>query len=174
VYKVDTGGLRNEVELTQHQVDKAIDYAIKLGMEKDSIRYSSNTNTVYIADWDFLVIGTDLYPLAERTDYPNSNISWRGTLFHEIVGHRESCQAGRVFVTSEEERSVLAGVMPKEDFVERKALDEVQASLRASVLGLSLTALERQDLWDDAMARLVGLGIDFEQVKNKFYLERKS
>jgi len=172
IYQVYTGGLRNEEELTQKQFVEAVQYAEKLGMPRQNIGLTSG-NTRYGAELGVLLIGTDLLPLSERSDNPNSNISWRGTLAHEIVGHKEACEAGRALLTSEDMLMARNGELSKEEVYYKEALDEAQASVRAAKFAPDLSDIERQDLMDDAIARLSKRNIVYKDVTSKLYLEKR-
>jgi len=164
---VDTEGLRNSYPLTQEQYAEAEAYAIKLGMLKNKIRRSDHINTIYVDDWDLLVIGTDVFPLPKRTDNPNSNISVYGAIAHEIVGHREAFMSGNAILTKEDKLNKMSGTIDLKIYVYKNLLDEVQASIRAAKFTPDLIDLERKDLWDDAIIRLKKNRINFEEIKNK-------
>jgi hypothetical protein len=106
----DTGGRRNEKPLTAEQINQAKEYAVSLGMPEEDIIYDPDIPTCYA--FGTLVIGTDVVPLPQRSRHPNDNISIRGGIAHEVVGHREAELQGRTQPTK-----------PKE---------EAQASIRAA------------------------------------------
>jgi len=86
----DTGGQRNEEPLTAEQKRQVEDYAVSLGMPIERIRHSDIMLTCYAGGGiDLLVIGTDVLPLGERSKLPNDNISPKGVIAHELVGHCE-------------------------------------------------------------------------------------
>jgi len=171
--KVDTDGLRNEKPLTETQINAIKDYAVKLGMPREQIRYSDNTNTIYVDDWDLLIIGTDVLPLPERTDNPNSNISWRGAISHEVIGHREAYKTCRAILTKEDKLNKMAGTIDLKIYRYKEILDEVQASIRAAKFDSNLDESEQQDLLDDALFRLKNNGINFEDIKEKLAINER-
>jgi hypothetical protein len=134
VARVGTGGLRGEVALTAEQEAAARQYAVSLGMPADRISVSANMNTSYsrLFSREQLYIGTDVMPATTPGLGPNSYISMRGSLAHELVGHRAAALAGRG----------LSGWA-----------EEAQASMRAAALAPGLTFEERMILVRDAMAR---------------------
>ena len=136
---VSTAGKRNEKSLTTYQIDEAISYAVKLGMPKERIYYSEKENTFYGSRLDILIIGTDVAPLKKRAKNPNSNVSLKGAIAHEIVGHRDAA---------------LGGLSNENDL-----LEEVQASIRDARFAPDLNRLERYDLLKDAIHRLKSNGI---------------
>jgi len=149
----NTGGRRNEEPLSDDLVKYAIDYAVSLGMPKKSIYYSPYELTSYGEIWDVLRIGTDVLPLNNRTDNPNDNISLRGAIAHEIVGHREARLQG--FTQSVE------------------VLEEAQASIRAARFAPDLSCRERLDLLKDGIGRLRGENINIRSVKNRLHINQR-
>jgi hypothetical protein len=149
---VDTGGVRNETPLMEEQVAQITDYAVSLGMPVEKIGYNDFILTGYWPGYDWLTIGTDVLP-GERTKNPNGNISWRGAIAHEIVGHREARLKG--FDQPDE------------------LLEEVQASIRAARFAPDLSCLERVDLLRDAIYRLRIRGIKLCSVKHKLHIDKR-
>jgi hypothetical protein len=152
--KANTGGRRNEKPLTEEQKKQAEDYAVSLGMPVERIKYSSYSDTGYIPGYiDTLVIGTDVLPIGQRAKTPNDNISLKGTVAHEIIGHRESILKGRG--------------------QSEKVLDEAQASIRAARFAPDLDMLERRDLVRDAIHRLNEAGLSLRHVKDKLFISER-
>jgi hypothetical protein len=139
--------------LTEEQKKEARRYAVSLGMPEEMIFFLDNTLTGYGTVFDDLVIGTDVLPLNRRSRVPNDNISLRGVIAHEIVGHRETVLSGR-----------------SQDF---KALDEAQASIRAARFAHSLSKQERMDLLKDGICRLKDEGIKLRDVKSKLHINER-
>ena len=151
--RVNTDGKRNEKDLTKEQLDEAINFAVKLGMPIDRIVYSPYECTAYGALLDILIIGTDVLPLGIRTNKPNSNISLKGTISHEIVGHREAAL--------------------KKKTQSNSLLEEVQASIRAARFTPDLNYQERIDLIKDAIVRLKKANIKIKDIKSKLYIDER-
>ncbi|WP_439676503.1 hypothetical protein [Embleya sp. MST-111070] len=131
---------RGSDPLTPEQIAEAREIAISMGMPEEGIVYSDNMNTAWSAMFgqERLYIGTDVLPGTQ--DHPNSQISLRGAIAHEVVGHREAELAGRAQTD--------------------EYLEEAQASLRAAELAPGLTPEERAMLRADAMIRLQHAGVD--------------
>ncbi len=140
---VNTGGRRNEKTLTPEQRRECVEFAVKIGMPKDRILFSEHTETSYTGIlFDTLIIGTDVYPSADGQT-ANSQLSYRATLSHEIIGHRITCLRG----------TQNTGV-----------LDEIQASLRAAKFCTELTDEDRDCLIRDAKERALNHGINFDEI----------
>jgi hypothetical protein len=151
--RVNTGGQRNEKPLTEEQKEKAKIYAISLGIPKSSIIFMEHDSTGYWPGYDVLSIGTDVLPLEERSKNPNSNVSWKGAIAHEIVGHREAHIKG----------------FAQQD----KLLEDVQASIRAARFAPDLSRQERTDLLRDAINRLRSNNIKLRDIKSKLHINRR-
>jgi len=150
----DTGGRRNEKPLTDEQFSQAKEYAVSLGMPPERIRYSHNSLTGYLGGRvDSLIIGTDVAPLEQRSKNPNDNISVKGTIAHELVGHREASLKG----------------FTKTVFAE----EEAQASIRAARFAPGLSRGERMDLIRDAIKRLNNAGMSLRSVKDDLFIDRR-
>jgi len=149
----DTGGLRNEEPLTVEQKEQILEYAISLGMPTDQIVFIDHGLTAYGGEYDVLKVGTDIVPLNERIKNPNSNISIKGTIAHELVGHREA---------------YLKGLTQSDDL-----LEEAQASIRAARFAPNLSTRERIDLLRDGIYRLNKRGISLRSVKHKLHINRR-
>jgi len=151
----DTGGRRNEKPLTEEQFNQAKEYAVSLGMPADSIRYSDRSPTHYLGGiFDTLTVGTDILPLAGRSKNPNDNISLKGGIAHEVIGHREADIKGRTIKGSE-------------------CLNEAQASIRAARFAPDLSSGERINLVRDAINRLKADGISLRAVKNQLFINER-
>jgi hypothetical protein len=77
--KVSTGGLRNELQLTESQKIEMETYALQLGVPKEAIIFSENMNTSYkmLFGVEKLYIDTDVLPAIGGALRANSKISWR-------------------------------------------------------------------------------------------------
>jgi len=154
-YKMaDTGGRRNEKPLTSEQYREAKEYAISLGMPAERIEYSKVSLTGYMPGViDTLVVGTDVLPLTERSKLPNDNISLKGVIAHEVVGHREANVKG----------------LSQAKYV----LEEAQASIRAARFAPGLDRTEKTTLIRDAIARLKNKGLSLRSVKDKLFIRER-
>jgi hypothetical protein len=151
--QVSTGGLRNEIPLTEAQSAELVDYAKSLGIPEDSIISARHTPTAYGADWDVLILGTDALPASNAgvgTLTANSRISGRGAIAHELIGHREAALAGKTQAVS--------------------ALEEAQASIRAARFGPQLSSIERFTLLRDGISRLRKNGFKIRDVKEQLWI----
>ena len=92
---VGTGGTRNEKPLTVKQSAEAVAYAVKLGMPRERVGVSDHLYTSYGAVFDVLQIGTDVFPLEKPASSANSNISMKGAIAHELIGHRNASLCNR-------------------------------------------------------------------------------
>lgn len=151
VLKVNTGGRRNEKALTGAEINSAIDYAVELGMPKEKIYYVDYDCTAYGTAFDLLRIGTDVYPAEEKQKNPNGNVSMKGAIAHEIVGHRNAALTGHS--------------------QSNELLEEVQASIRAAKLAPGLSTSERMMLVRDGLYRLHMNGQKLKDIKHMLYLE---
>ncbi len=150
IRNVDTHGLRNESPLTQTQISQVKNYAVKLGMPPDQIRYGEHYYTAYGSTFDMLYIGTDVYP-SENPVRANSRLSWKCAIAHEIVGHRETCLKGW------EQSNLL--------------YDEIQASIRAARFAPDLSQTERINLLRDACERANKNGLRLKDVRHKLHID---
>jgi len=150
----DTDGRRNEEPLTDEQLNQAKEYAVSLGMPFERIRYSDNSLTGYLGGrLDSLIIGTDVVPLGSRSKNPNNNVSLKGVIAHELVGHREASLKGRT-----------------QPFF---AKEEAQASIRAARFAPKLSMGERIDLIRDAIKRLNDVGMSLRLVKDELFIKER-
>ena len=148
IMNVSTGGRRNEEPLTESQKDECLKIAQEYGMPAERIVFVEDMLTGYFPFADRLYIGTDVYPCGnmEKANYMISN---RGTLAHEIVGHRDAYLMGK---TQQDDR-----------------LEEAQASLRASKAP-GLSKEEREILVKDAIDRLPE-GVKLDDIIKRLFLE---
>jgi hypothetical protein len=158
--KVNTGGKRGEVPLTDIQKEEMLGYVKKIApdLPEDRIRFvdQRELNTAYGPNWDLLNIGTDVMPASNAglgTRAANSRMSWRGALAHELVGHREAALAGKAQAVG--------------------ALEEAQASIRAARYGSDLSQAERYTLLRDGIMRLHNAGIKVREVKDLLHIHSK-
>jgi len=150
----DTSGRRNEKPLTDAQFSQAKEYAVSLGMPPERIEYSDNSLTGYLGGLvDSLIIGTDAVPLGKRSKNPNDNVSIRGAIAHELVGHREASLNGFTKPIFEEE--------------------EAQASIRAARFAPGLSRGERIDLVRDAIKRLNKAGMSLRSIKDGLFIKER-
>jgi DNA-binding XRE family transcriptional regulator len=151
--KVNTGGLRNELSLTQEQKSNIIEYAKQLGLSEEAIIFTENNNTSYkllFGEVDLLQIGTDVAPASGSRLSANSRVSIKAAVAHEIVGHRAAELANRTQVCH--------------------TLEEVQASIRAARFAVDLTVAERITLIRDALERLHKTGQKIKDVKGQLWI----
>ena len=153
VLKVNTGGKRNENPLTSEELDRAVNYAVSLGMPKEKIYYVDYDCTAYGTSFDMLRIGTDVYPSKIKQVNPNCNVTMKGAIAHEIVGHRGAA---------------LKGFTQKDDL-----LEEVQASLRAAKLTPELSISDRMLLARDGLYRLHQSNMRLRDVKRYYDWRRR-
>lgn len=151
VLKVNTGGRRNELPLSEEQISEIKSYAVSLGMPEQRIYYVDYDCTGYGASFDLLRIGTDVYPSREyNRDNANSNVSMHGAIAHEIIGHRMAALAGKS--------------------QDNEVLEEAQASIRAAKFTPNLDKSERIILYRDAITRLKNNNIKLKDIKNKLHI----
>lgn len=159
-YQVDTGGLRGELPLTDSQKEQILEY-IKLieSGAPSKVAYvrwvdDREMNTAYSPGFDLLNIGSDVMPAIKSKGHgtltANTRLTWKSSIAHELLGHREAALAGK---TQSE--------MP---------LEEAQASIRAARFAPSLSSTERYTLLRDSMTRLYKAHIRIRQVKNILYI----
>lgn len=150
--RIDTGGIRNDKALTREQVSQVKEYAISLGMPPERIRYAGHYYTSYGSNFDMLYIGYDVMPNPSPKS-ANSRITAKGSIAHEIVGHRESCLKH----------------LDQSD----PLLDEIQASIRAARFAPDLSNVERITLLRDAGERAKKQGITLKSVKNSLNIDKR-
>jgi len=152
---VHTAGKRGEVSLTAAQRADVSQYADKLGIPEDVVRFSDNMNTSYgqMFGKDVVYVGSDVMPSANavaRAESANARISMKGAMAHEWVGHQAAAKAGKT----------------QPDAV----LEEAQASIRAARFGPDLSSAERMTLVRDGVERLHNAGISVADVKDKLWI----
>lgn len=161
-YQVDTGGSRGELPLTNSQKEQIRQYInlIELGAPKNVaiIRWvdERQLNTAYSPGFDLLQIGSDVMPAltgGKGTLTANTRISWKGSIAHELIGHREAALAMKTQLESPQE--------------------EAQASIRAARFAPSLTNTERYTLLRDAITRLNKAGLSIRQVKHLLHINKR-
>ena len=152
--QVATGGLRNEVNLTETQKVDVLKYAEKFGIAEENVIFSENMNTSYklLFGQDRLYVGTDVLPATGKSLAANSRISMRGAIAHELEGHRVAELAGKTNVNA--------------------LLEEVQASIRAARFAPDLTNTERITLIRDAVERLHKAGLKVREVKGELWITK--
>ncbi len=153
---ISTGGLRGEISLTEIEKLDILNYAKKYGIKEEDIFFKNNDldYTSYarlFGEKDVLYINTDVMPALNPTS-ANSKVSWKGAIAHELEGHRAAALNNKTHSND--------------------LLEEVQASLRASVHGKDLTKLERQILREDALERLEKNNIKLEEIIETLWLEK--
>jgi hypothetical protein len=151
--RVNTGGRRNEEPLTEGQKEEAKSYAVLLGMPEKRIQFEDALTGYLGGAFDVLNVGTDVLPSGIRSRDPNRNVSLKGTIAHEIVGHREADKKG---FTQDDD-----------------LLEEVQASLRAARFAPGLSGEERLDLIKDGVCRLNKRGISLREVKGRLRINER-
>ncbi|WNS41213.1 hypothetical protein [Paenibacillus sp. MMS20-IR301] len=165
IRQISSGGLRNEIELTNAQRSELVNYAKKLGFSEENIVFRDSWNTGMM--YDRLYINTDVLPAKSPgvgTLNANGRVSGKATIAHEIVGHYEAYVNGKAFN--------LYDVDPA-TYARNFALDEAQASIRAARFAPDLLSTERMTLLRDAITRLKNGGLRIRDVKDKLYIENR-
>lgn len=169
-------GTRSRQPLSDEELRAAIAYAEELGMSRKLIDTShphDETSWGQVFGHEKLYICEDLKPSPAigHSLSANQRVSARGAIAHEIVGHRESTLAGRAPVSqSYEEWSML----PPDQKLRLRTLDEVEASLRAAKFAPGLSKRERKILFQDAEERLAKLGLTVDDVPDlNLYLHER-
>ncbi|WP_290594821.1 hypothetical protein, partial [Ketobacter sp.] len=158
-YNVASGGKRGEIPLTSAQRAEVDNYLTNFDLDGVAIRHvdDTNLNTGYAHGdlFSILNIGSDVVPgnVGAGTLTVNSRVSIRGTLAHEIVGHREAAMAGRTQTVH--------------------SLEEAQASIRAARFAPDLTSTERFTLLRDGITRLHDEGIKVRDVKDQLFIQQR-
>lgn len=167
---VDTQGKRNEIPLTKEQYEELIFYAKELGFPEENI-------APYIIDSPFetglvygnrLYINNDVLPSKLVSDNPNSLVSGKGAIAHEVVGHYETIQKGTDFRTQYIDSS---GAIKIDEY--NLALDEAQASIRAGRFAPGLATKERLILIKDGIMGLRNQGIKLKDVRGILDIEER-
>lgn len=165
----NTNGLRNDLPLSQEQIDELVSYAKSLGFPEDKIHIAgevNTTNTSMLYD-EFLIINNDVLPTNKPTNNPNSLVSGRGAIAHEIIGHYETALKGTAF----NQYDMVDNQMVKNSY--NTALDEAQASIRAARFAPDLTHEERVILIRDGLQRLKQEGIKINEVRHLLDIEER-
>ena len=162
-YQVDTGGLRGELPLTNFQKQQIEQYIKSISLNNlknlEIIRWVDDRqlNTAYSPGFDMLQIGSDVMPAnqvnRQGTVTANTRITWKGSIAHELVGHREATLANRT--------------------QSQEPLEEAQASIRAARFTPLLTSTERYTLLRDAIARLYKANIKIRQIKHLLHINNR-
>lgn len=148
-------GIRNEMPLTLSEKDTVSNYLSALNVDMDRVVFTDVYRTAYNEIFDAYIIGTDVKPLENaRRGVKNANqrISIKGTLAHEVIGHREAH---------------IKGQTRRDD-----VLEEVQASIRAARFAPGLSSQERITLLMDARARL-GRSRRLKNVRTLLYINER-
>ena len=160
---VNTQGKRNDLPLTKEQYDELVLYVKRLGFPEENIvpynvDCSFETGLLY---GERLYINNDALPSNIPSNDPNSLISGKGAMAHEIIGHYETILKGTAFTTQTYDASGAVKI----DFY-NLALDEAQASIRAGRFAPDLTLEERLTLIKDGIMRLKKQGIKIREIKD--------
>lgn len=129
--------IRSELPLTPSEIRFVTEYLLSLNTDMNKVVFSDYQRTAYLEKFDAYIIGTDVKPIEhfkQGVKNANQRISIKGTLAHEVIGHREAH---------------IKGWTQNDD-----VLEEVQASIRAARFGQDLSNCERLTLLMDARARL--------------------
>lgn len=148
-------GIRNEIPLTSSEKEFVTKYLTALNVDMDKVVFTDVYRTAYNEKFDAYIIGTDVKPL-ENAKYgvinANQRISIKGTLAHEVIGHREAH---------------IKGWTQYDD-----VLEEVQASIRAARFAPNLSNQERITLLMDARSRL-GRGRRLKDVRALLHIDER-
>ncbi len=109
---------------------------------------------------EILLINNDVLPTNMPTNNPNSLVSEKGTIAHEIVGHYETVLKGTAF----KQYDIIDNQPVRNAY--NAALDEVQASIRAARFAPDLTFEERSILIRDGLQRLKQEGLKINDVRH--------
>lgn len=158
VKKVESDGRRNELPLTDQQVEQINALVNLYNLPDLTVRLTENNNTGYktLFGNEVLYIGTDVYPSLEPSKkHPkyraNNALSVQSAIAHELAGHWDAEIAGKTHAD--------------------ELLEEVQASIRASKFGKDLTSIDKIMLLRDAVERLHNRGLKVADIRGKLWLE---
>ncbi|SFE74543.1 hypothetical protein SAMN04487969_10654 [Paenibacillus algorifonticola] len=159
---IDTKGYRNDTPLTKEQINELISYAKKLNFPEYNIHIADSVNTTptSIMYDTILTINNDVLPSKLPTKNPNSLISGRGTIAHEVVGHYETVKKGTAYNQYD-----LIDNVPVINLI-NYALDEAQASIRAARFASELSQSEKVMLLRDGIQRLRNANLKLKDVKH--------
>lgn len=101
-----------------------------------------------------------MLPTKLPTNNPNSLVSGKGTIAHEIIGHYETIKKGTSFKTTD----IIDNALVRNSY--NTALDEAQASIRAARFAPGLTFEERAILIRDGLNRLKREGLKIKDVRD--------
>lgn len=148
-------GIRNELPLTPNERNFVTEYLTALNVDMDKVIFTDIYRTAYNEKFDAYIIRTDVKPM-DNAKYgvknANQRISIKGTLAHEVVGHREAH---------------VKGWTQRDD-----VLEEVQASIRAARFAPELSNAERITLIMDARSRL-GKGRRLKDVRGLLHIDKR-
>jgi len=148
-------GIRNEIPLTKDEHNFVTKYLTALNVDMDRVIFTDVYRTAYNEKFDAYIIGTDVKPLANAkfgVMNANQRISIKGTLAHEVIGHREAH---------------IKGWTQYDD-----VLEEVQASIRAARFAPDISDKERITLLMDARSRL-GRGRRLKDVRDLLHIDER-
>lgn len=166
-----SNGIRGEKELSEVLKKEIIKYAKRYGIDERKIVFKdgiSELNTSYsnLFGLDILYINSDIMPGILNT--ANSRLSWKAAIAHELEGHRLASKLNKTFFDKNLSNAA------------NDLLEEMQASIRASILGKDLTKIEREDLLLDAMERFskhskvlkdtIYEKLNFNEIKEKLWI----
>ena len=109
---------------------------------------------------EILLINNDVLPTNMPTNNPNSLVSGKGTIAHEIIGHYETALKGTAF----NQYDMVDNQLVRNSY--NAALDEAQASIRAARFAPNLTFEERAMLIRDGLQRLKQEGLKIYDVRH--------
>ncbi len=148
-------GIRNEIPLLSGERGFVTEYLTALNVDMDKVVFTDVYRTAYNEKFDAYIIGTDVKPLDNAklgVRNANQRISIKGTLAHEVIGHREAH---------------IKGWTQYDDI-----LEEVQASIRAARFAPGLSNAERITLLMDARSRL-GRDKRLKDVKGLLHIDKR-
>lgn len=148
-------GIRSETPLSDEDKKYVTKYLTALNVNMDNVVFTDVYRTAYNEKFDAYIIGTDVKPLENAKSgvkNVNQRITVKGTLAHEVIGHREAH---------------IKGLTQCDDI-----LEEVQASIRAARFAPGLLSSERITLLMDARSRL-GSGRRIKDVRDLLHINER-
>lgn len=148
-------GIRSETPLSSEDKKRVTEYLTALNVNMDNVIFTDVYRTAYNEKFDAYIIGTDVKPLEDAKNgviNANQRITVKGTLAHEVIGHREAH---------------IKGLTQRDDI-----LEEVQASIRAARFAPGLSNSERITLLMDARSRL-GFGRRLKDVRDQLHIDER-